>query len=314
MPGQFIVGTRRLLNIGTGRHFISGLGSGLATAVTLQPLDLLKTRVQQSGRKSVFVLLRQMRQEPGFLPNLWRGTVPSALRTGCGSALYFTTLNHIRQYMSESAVRGRQNALRRGSSVLPTLNNSANLVSGALARAFAGLVLMPLTVIKVRFESNLYTYSSLQAASRNIYHVDGLRGFFAGFGATAMRDAPYAGMYVLFYEMFKTRLSTAASDTFALPRKAKMQSAAANTVNFASAALAATICSVISNPFDTVKTRIQLQPQSYRNLGQAALKMMKEDGFGAFWDGLALRMTRKTLSSALAWTLYEELIRRSEAS
>lgn len=216
--------------------------------------------------------------------------------------------------MSKSAAQGRQNAVLSGSSVLPTLSNSANLVSGALARAFAGLLLMPLTVMKVRFESNLYTYSSLRAASRNIYQVDGLRGFFAGFGATTMRDAPYAGMYVLFYEMFKTRLSVAASDTLALPRKAKMQSAMANTVNFASAALAATICSVISNPFDTVKTRIQLQPQSYRNMGQAVLKMMKEDGLGAFWDGLALRMTRKTLSSALAWTLYEELIRRSEAS
>lgn len=30
------------------------------------------------------------------------------------------------------------------------------------------------------------------------------------------------------------------------------------------------------------------------------------------FDGLALRMARKALSSALAWTVYEEVIRRAE--
>jgi solute carrier family 25 protein 38 len=40
--------------------------------------------------------------------------------------------------------------------------------------------------------------------------------------------------------------------------------------------------------------------------------MLKEDGVKAFFDGLGLRMGRKALSSALAWTVYEELIGRSE--
>jgi len=30
------------------------------------------------------------------------------------------------------------------------------------------------------------------------------------------------------------------------------------------------------------------------------------------FDGLALRMARKGMSSALAWTVYEELVRRAE--
>jgi len=32
----------------------------------------------------------------------------------------------------------------------------------------------------------------------------------------------------------------------------------------------------------------------------------------SLFDGLALRISRKAMSSALAWTLYEELIRRAE--
>lgn len=253
-----------------------------------------------------------MKQSSGLIAGLWRGTVPSALRTGFGSALYFTSLNAIRQQAGHLGFISQGSQLRTGSSVLPNLSHSANLISGATARTFAGLVLMPLTVIKVRFESTLYSYSSIWSAARGIHKSDGLRGFFSGFGATAMRDAPYAGTYVLFYEMLKSRLGSMASTTRTSPDgDANMRASVASSVNFASATLAATACSIISNPFDAVKTRIQLQPQCYRNMGQAAFKMITEDGFRSLWDGLALRMSRKALSSALAWTVYEELIRRS---
>jgi solute carrier family 25 protein 38 len=40
-------------------------------------------------------------------------------------------------------------------------------------------------------------------ASRSILSESGIRGLFQGFTATAIRDAPYAGLYVLFYEEMK---------------------------------------------------------------------------------------------------------------
>ncbi|KAK7398318.1 hypothetical protein QQX98_012303 [Neonectria punicea] len=299
----------------SAHHFVSGLGSGVASAVILQPLDLLKTRVQQSGHSSLSASLGELRQSPSLIQALWRGTVPSALRTGFGSALYFTSLNAIRQHALRTGILGRRLQTQNGSSVLPSLSNSANLISGAVARTFAGFVLMPLTVIKVRFESSLYAYPSLVAAATDIRRGNGWRGFFSGFGATALRDAPYAGMYVLFYEMLKTRLGSLArpvtSSTGASP--GKMQVTLASSVNFTSAMLAGGACSVISNPFDAVKTRIQLQPQLYRNIWHAWYKMVTHEGVRSLWDGLVLRMSRKALSSALAWTVYEELIRRAGA-
>lgn len=148
------------------------------------------------------------------------------------------------------------------------------------------------------------------AASRDIWRKDGLRGLFSGFGATAIRDAPYAGMYVLFYEQLKSRLSSLSSPHGSDLRQAHMGVWVASSVNFSSAILAGAACSAISNPFDAVKTRIQLQPLQYRNIWQAGYRMLVEDGISSLWDGLALRMCRKALSSALAWTVYEELIRR----
>ncbi|KAF4510478.1 hypothetical protein G6O67_002359 [Ophiocordyceps sinensis] len=178
----------------SGRHFASGLGSGMASAVILQPLDLLKTRVQQSGRPSLSASLRDARASRQLIRTLWRGTVPSALRTGFGSALYLTLLNAIRQHVQQIGYAGQRHWETRGSSALPALTNTANLISGASARTVAGFCLMPLTVIKVRFESSLFSYPSMMAAASDIRRVDGIRGFFSGFGATALRDAPYAGL------------------------------------------------------------------------------------------------------------------------
>ncbi|OAA65413.1 mitochondrial carrier protein [Niveomyces insectorum RCEF 264] len=361
-------------------HLLAGLGSGVLTAVLLQPIDLLKTRVQQAGHHSLRRVLADLRstargrapslgqgaigaggggaggaprraataarvstapppstppsppaRPTSFVASLYRGTVPSALRTGFGSALYFAGLNAIRSnaarvpflsHGSSGSSSSSSSSSPGGSSGLVKLSNTGNMLAGAVARASAGFVLMPLTILK------------------------GLRGFFAGFGATAIRDAPYAGLYVLTYEQIKRRLNawvgppgpggdsavlaaTAASAAAAaagLPLTDTEAAAAAATatavvpmkvsraaaINFSSGVLAAAACSAVSNPFDAVKTRIQLQPARYHNMVHAARRMLAEEGVRSLWDGLALRMSRKAMSSALAWTVYEELIRRAE--
>ncbi|KAI1387040.1 solute carrier family 25 member 38 [Hypoxylon trugodes] len=295
-------------------HFVAGLGSGTLGAVLLQPFDLLKTRVQQSGTHSIRAAIRDIANSPNALAGFWRGTIPSALRTGVGSAIYFTTLNVVRQHAStlSFATTTSPATPNASSSSLPKLSNTANLIAGAGSRAFAGFILMPLTVIKVRYESNLYSYKSIAGAAADIYRTERLPGFFAGFGATAMRDAPYAGLYVLSYEQFKKRLSSWQST--GIGAGMGMGSSMSATINFSSGALAGATCSFISNPFDAVKTRIQLQPRDYRNMVQACRKMVTEEGVRSLYDGLALRMARKAMSSALAWMVYEELVRRAEAT
>ncbi|KAK9780741.1 hypothetical protein AB5N19_07213 [Seiridium cardinale] len=294
-------------------HFVAGLCSGTSGAILLQPIDLLKTRVQQSGSQSIRATIREIAKSPNAVAAFWRGTVPSTLRTGFGSAVYFTTLSTIRQRATPLAVAA--SSASSSSSSLPKLSNTANLLSGAVARAFAGFLLMPLTILKVRYESNLYSYQSMASAARDIYKTERVRGFFAGYGATAARDAPYAGLYVLFYEQFKKRLSLAYGKTkegAADPHQ--MGSSLAASINFSSGALASAACSFITNPFDAVKTRIQLQPREYTNMFQAARRIVTEEGVPSLYHGLALRLTRKAISSALAWMLYEELIRRAETT
>ncbi|PWY80636.1 mitochondrial carrier protein [Aspergillus heteromorphus CBS 117.55] len=293
----------------TGFHFAAGLCSGLTSSILLQPADLLKTRVQQSQNASLLPTIKTILSSPNPIRNLWRGTLPSALRTGFGSALYFTSLNALRTGIAQSSTPIPNNGTATSSSsALPKLSNTANLTTGAAARVAAGFVMMPVTVLKVRYESDYYAYRSLVGAGRDIVRTEGIRGLFSGFGATAARDAPYAGLYVLFYEQLKRHLAGLANSS----PSSDQQPLKSSTINFVSGGLAAGLATAITNPFDAVKTRLQLMPGKYGNMMRAVNLMVREDGMRSLFGGLGLRITRKALSSALAWTVYEELILRAD--
>ena len=125
---------------------------------------------------------------------LWRGTVPTILRNVPGVSMYFYTLSFIRQSLIPQATRSTRSS---------KYVTAVNVTAGMIARAGVGFILMPVSVIKVRFESNLYNYKSLAEASMDIFRKEGFGGFFSGFGATALRDAPYAGIQVALYEATK---------------------------------------------------------------------------------------------------------------
>jgi solute carrier family 25 protein 38 len=250
------------------------------------------------------------------------------IRTGFGSALYFGMLNSMRTYAARlpslPVAAGLANSSGAGvgagkantSSALPKLGNVANLASGAAARVAAGFIMNPVTVLKVRYESSYYNYTSLAGAAKHILSQEGARGFFAGFGATAVRDAPYAGLYVLVYEQAKAKMGELKQAAAVVERGAEAlhvptATSAAGT-NFVSGVVAAVSATTITNPFDAIKTRLQLMPAKYGNMVQAAGMMLREEGVRSMFAGLSLRIGRKAISSALAWTVYEEMIRRAE--
>ncbi|KAF3099531.1 hypothetical protein TWF102_005501 [Orbilia oligospora] len=255
------------------KHFSSGLAGGIVSAIVLQPADLLKTRVQQSHDARLIPTVRAILSGPNPISTLWRGSIPSAIRTGVGSGLYFATLNIFRKTVHNST------------STKPS--TVTNLLTGSAARVFAGFVMMPITIIKVRYESTFYSYNSIPHACRDIFAKEGVRGFFSGLGATAIRDGPSG-----------ERVGVVDHE----------QSAA--LVNLSSGLTAGVLATAATNPFDALKTRIQLFPETYTNLWIAGRKVIGEEGFMALFDGLGLRMGRKALSSAVMWTAYEEGMRR----
>ncbi|QHS72120.1 Hem25p SPAR_D01190 [Saccharomyces paradoxus] len=293
-------------------HLIGGFFGGLTSAVALQPLDLLKTRIQQDKKATLWKSLKDIDNPL----QLWRGTLPSALRTSIGSALYLSCLNIMRSSLAKkrhavpSSIND-SNTVYNKSSSLPRLSMYENLLTGAFARGLVGYITMPITVIKVRYESTLYNYSSLKEAINHIYTKEGIFGFFRGFGATCLRDAPYAGLYVLLYEKSKQLLPMVLPTRFIhYNPEGGFTTYTSTTVNTTSAVLSASLATTVTAPFDTIKTRMQLEPSKFTSSLKTFTSIIKNENVLKLFSGLSMRLARKALSAGIAWGIYEELVKR----
>ncbi|KAF0357396.1 mitochondrial carrier [Gigaspora margarita] len=294
-----------------GAYLLAGATSGLISCILLQPFDLVKTRLQQGRQQNTKLLKRGQPMNSTIICNvkeiiakeslfgLWRGAIPTIMRNVPGTALYYSTLSDIRRLFS---LRHRINSSSpipqrsTTSSSLPVLSNIENLIAGMVARGSIGFVMMPITIVKIRYESNLYKYKSIWGALSSIIKTDGIKGLFYGYGATAIKDAPTSGLNVLFYERFKLALQDYSS------------SLSPTAMHMISGTFAGSMSAFITQPFDMLKTRIQLKPSEYSNMFRGASKVLKEEGLLRFFDGLTLRLGRKTMQNAIGWTLFEALV------
>lgn len=78
------------------------------------------------------------------------------------------------------------------------------MLLGGMSRTIAATVLMPATVLKIRFESGLYRYTGLIQALGHLGRHEGLRGLTAGIVPTLLRDVPFSSVYIFFYSSFKS--------------------------------------------------------------------------------------------------------------
>lgn len=58
-----------------------------------------------------------------------------------------------------------------------------------------------------RFESGVYGYNSVANALREIYRTEGVKGMTCGLLPTLFRDAPFSGLYLMFYTHTKLLVS-----------------------------------------------------------------------------------------------------------
>mgnify|MGYP001508175803 FL=1 len=301
--------------------------AGLVSCVLLQPMDLLKTRMQQeripyaanapSAGTRLVRAFHNVVETDGWR-GLWRGTVPTMARNVPGVAAYFYTINELRWIVARWQIpllsmptSSQQPAVfKHGVSTMARLSTAGNLVTGAFARVAIGLVLNPVSIVKARFESSHYTknaYPSLLGSLHSLYAEGGVRGFFRGFSATALRDAPYAGLYLALYEQGKQ-----ACAFFSHERTG------AWWVVSASSLYAGTLATVFTHPFDILKTRMQTTPTELLQMAgekhpqavsssivRTARHIVVTDGVRAFGDGLGLRCARKAASSMIGWSIFE---------
>lgn len=126
----------------------------------------------------------------------------------------------------------------------------------------------------------------------------GIRGFFQGFVPTTARQAANSATRFGAYNFFKQ-----IAESYTAPGE-KL-----GTVGtFAMGGLAGLVTVYVTQPLDTVKTRMQsIEARTqYGNTFRCAAMIFKQEGILTFWSGALPRLARLVLSGGIVFTMYEK--------
>ncbi|XP_017777289.1 PREDICTED: solute carrier family 25 member 38-A-like isoform X2 [Nicrophorus vespilloides] len=274
-------------NYPLAKAFLAGSFSGTFSTILFQPLDLVKTRLQnptsailnaRAGTGMVTIFATIVQQE--HLRGLWRGMAPSITRCVPGVGLYFCSLDYLKTKFFEDRTPG---ALQ-------------SVALGMFARCMSGVALIPITVVKTRYESGVYGYNGVASALKEIYKTEGFKGMTCGLIPTLFRDAPFSGLYLMFYTQSKQMIPEDLLNThYATP------------MHFTCGITAGILASVVTQPADVLKTKMQLYPNKFNGIWSVMVYVHGKYGVQGYFKGMVPRMLRRTLMAAMAWTVYESI-------
>ncbi|KAK9864781.1 hypothetical protein WJX84_009508 [Apatococcus fuscideae] len=269
---------------------LSGLVSGAVVSVTLQPFDVVRTRMQGDAANRIMQgslrTCRTIIAEAGPR-GLWRGTSPTMVRLSLGLALNFLVLENVKSALLEHRKAQRSETSPDGSSKLTAVEA---FITGGTSRAIAAAALCPVTVVKTRMEYSVgpQLYQGTFQALKHIARTERLKGLFRGLGPTVLTNAPFSALYYLFFTRLKDRLAQAGPPSPA--------------ANFAAGAVAAVAATFLTQPTDVLRTRLQLTssagPQTLGSFATIAA-IFRGQGVRGLWAGTVPRVMKRSLQTAM---------------
>ncbi|KAL1810596.1 hypothetical protein DCAR_0730303 [Daucus carota subsp. sativus] len=301
------------------KFFFLGAALFSGVSVALYPIVVLKTRQQVSLSQvsSVRNAVSIFRHEG--LCGLYRGFGTSLVGTIPARALYMTALEVTKSNVGTATVKlGLSEA---------SASAIANASAGLSAAMAAQLVWTPVDVVSQRLmvqgQQNLKLPSASKYqngidAFRKILRADGIRGLYRGFGISILTYAPSNAVWWASYSVTQ-RLVWGGVSCYSENgvNTLRPDSRTVITVQGVSAAMAGGVSAVITMPFDTIKTRLQVLDGRDDNgrrgptIGQTFRNLVREGGWLACYKGLGPRAASMSMSATTMITTYELLKRLS---
>lgn len=292
------------------------LGAALFSGVsaTLYPVVVLKTRqqVMAANQSCTSLALNILRKEG--VPGLYKGFSTSLMGTIPARALYMSTLEITKSNVSKLATEV-------GGLSQPAAAAVANAAAGLTASVAAQLVWTPIDVVSQRLmvqggQGGLATnYRGGIDAFRTIVRLDGVQGLYRGFGMSVLTYAPSNALWWASYCVTQRSLWMSLGYRGKDGELCVPSSAMLVGVQGVSAACAGGVAALLTTPFDTVKTRLQVLETDAggrrSTVRQTLAALAKEGGWKAFYRGLAPRWASMSMSATIMITTYEFLKRLS---
>ncbi|KAM0719055.1 hypothetical protein Q7P37_004960 [Cladosporium fusiforme] len=179
-------------------YFLASGSSGILTAVTTNPIWVIKTRMLSTARNSpgayrsiTHGTLDLYRSEG--LKGFYRGLLPSLFGVSHG-AIQFMVYERLKDHWGMSRKGGKQG-----------LTNMDYLYLSATSKMFAGSITYPYQVVRARLQTYdaKAKYDGVGDVMKQVWKNEGLRGFYKGLGPNIIRVLPSTCVTFLVYENMK---------------------------------------------------------------------------------------------------------------
>ncbi|KAK0210876.1 mitochondrial carrier domain-containing protein [Desarmillaria ectypa] len=291
--------------VGFATHITAGGMAGACEALTCQPLDTIKVRMQlsKSGRA------------PGTKPRgffatgtyIVRRETPLALYKGLGAVLSGIVPKMAIRFASFEAYKGWLADKETGTTSLGNIF-LAGLGAGTTE---AVAVVTPMEVVKIRLQAQQHSladpletprYRNAAHAVYTIVREEGFSALYRGVSLTALRQATNQGANFTVYQELKKAAQRWQPD---LPELPSYQHMIIGLISGAAGPMS-------NAPIDTIKTRLQKSTavpgqSAFRRVYGIAEDMWKAEGVRSFYKGITPRILRVAPGQAIVFAVYERV-------
>ncbi|EDV95279.1 mitochondrial 2-oxodicarboxylate carrier [Drosophila grimshawi] len=277
-PHQISTGRRAVFQV------LAGGSAGFVEVCIMQPLDVVKTRMQiqripgvgataiEAHYNGVFDCFAKMYRQEG-LASYWKGLIPPVLAETPKRAIKFLIFEQSKQYFLFGS---------------PTPTPFTFSMAGLTAGLLEAIAVNPFEVVKVAQQANRQRQGAgVFEVARDIVKRDGigLRGLNKGVTATMGRNGVFNMIYFGFFHSVKNAVPEPKDKVWEFLRKV--------AIGFT----AGTLGCLVNIPFDVAKSRIQ-GPQpvptviKYRSTMRTIGIVYSEEGVRALYKGLVPKIMR----------------------
>ncbi|KAJ5727302.1 hypothetical protein N7493_005122 [Penicillium malachiteum] len=268
--------------------FINGGLSGMCATTVIQPVDMVKVRLQLAGegaktgpRPTALGITREIIAS-GKALDLYTGLSAGLLR----QAVYTTA----RLGLFETIIKSFNSKAEAANRKVTFAERAA---AGLAAGGIAAMIGNPADLALVRMQSDGLKPKELRANYRSVFdalvripRAEGVTALWAGALPTVIRAMALNMGQLAFFAESKAQLK-------------QHTSLSTQNQTFAASAIAGFFASFLSLPFDFIKTRLQKQTKDpktglvpYRGVFDCARKVVKEEGWLRFYRGFGTYYVR----------------------
>ena len=297
------------------RQAIAGAGAGALTKTSVAPLERVKILFQIQGMRgksgnhakyrSLTQAIRLIVQEEGIRA-LWKGNGANCVRVVPVYALKFTFNDTFKDM-----VRDAQNHSE-------DLTVSQRMMAGTMAGLCQTTITYPLELVRTRLSlgsaMSKMKYDGILDCFRKTIRHEGVGALYKGIGPTYLSGAPYVGLQMTFFDLYKALLTRSERDSHRDPQLSSTTSKFFGNLGImmVAGAFAGMTAQTITYPGDTIRRRMQSNgiggtARVYDNSWHCMVKVVEKEGFIGLYQGLSINIIRGIPGAAIQFAAYDTL-------